>query len=142
MLEANLLLNTTGGAPDSFATMDPLRLPLGISSGVGFYRRRCDLEARRLGARCDHSRHNVIGHGDGLCMTVAAASFHEREFRAALEAQGRKITSRGIRYVNLARVRKVNCELHWRSRESGKDTPPFVEELARRRDVSELEWER
>jgi len=42
--------------------------------------------------------------------------------------------------VNLAQVRKVNCELHWRARESRKETPAFVEQLARRPDVTELEW--
>lgn len=36
MLQANLLLSSSGKAPDSFATMDPMRLPLGILSGMGF----------------------------------------------------------------------------------------------------------
>ena len=36
MIEANLLLGTTGKAPDSFTAMDVLRFPLGILSGVGF----------------------------------------------------------------------------------------------------------
>jgi putative Mg2+ transporter-C (MgtC) family protein len=75
-----------------------------------------------------------------LCMTVAADGFHEEEFRAALETEGRKITSRDINCVNLAQVRKVICELHWRSRKSRKETPAFVEQLARRPDVTELEW--
>ncbi len=36
MIEANLLLGTSGRPPDSFASMDILRLPLGILTGVGF----------------------------------------------------------------------------------------------------------
>jgi putative Mg2+ transporter-C (MgtC) family protein len=36
MLEANLLMSTAGRAPDAFVTMDVMRLPLGILSGVGF----------------------------------------------------------------------------------------------------------
>jgi putative Mg2+ transporter-C (MgtC) family protein len=36
MIEANLLLPTAGKAADSFVTMDPMRLPLGILSGIGF----------------------------------------------------------------------------------------------------------
>ena len=36
MIEANLLLETSGRAADSFASMDILRLPLGILTGVGF----------------------------------------------------------------------------------------------------------
>ncbi len=36
MIETNLLLNTTGKAPNSFVNIDPLRLPLGILSGIGF----------------------------------------------------------------------------------------------------------
>jgi putative Mg2+ transporter-C (MgtC) family protein len=36
MIEANLLLATTGKSADSFARMDILRLPLGILSGIGF----------------------------------------------------------------------------------------------------------
>ena len=36
MLQANLLLPTTGKTPDSFANFDILRLPLGILSGMGF----------------------------------------------------------------------------------------------------------
>jgi putative Mg2+ transporter-C (MgtC) family protein len=35
MIEANLLLNTGGKAPDSFATLDVMRLPLGILTGMG-----------------------------------------------------------------------------------------------------------
>jgi len=36
MVLANLLLQTTGKAPDSFVTMDVMRLPLGILTGMGF----------------------------------------------------------------------------------------------------------
>ena len=36
MIQANVLLPTVGRATDSFATLDLMRLPLGILSGVGF----------------------------------------------------------------------------------------------------------
>jgi putative Mg2+ transporter-C (MgtC) family protein len=36
MVEVNLLLATTGKTPTSFSQIDPMRLPLGILSGVGF----------------------------------------------------------------------------------------------------------
>lgn len=36
MLQVNLLLPTVGRASDSFITTDPMRLPLGILTGVGF----------------------------------------------------------------------------------------------------------
>jgi putative Mg2+ transporter-C (MgtC) family protein len=36
MIEANLLLGVTGKSAQSFATMDVLRFPLGILSGIGF----------------------------------------------------------------------------------------------------------
>jgi putative Mg2+ transporter-C (MgtC) family protein len=36
MILANLLINTNGMAPDSFVKIDPMRLPLGILSGIGF----------------------------------------------------------------------------------------------------------
>src|SRR3979409_2300297 len=36
MIEANLLLDTRGKTPDAFATMDVMRLPLGILTGMGF----------------------------------------------------------------------------------------------------------
>lgn len=36
MIEANLLLNVTGKGEHFFATMDVLRFPLGILSGIGF----------------------------------------------------------------------------------------------------------
>src|SRR3974390_842193 len=36
MIQANVLLGTTGKAANSFATMDVMRLPLGILSGMGF----------------------------------------------------------------------------------------------------------
>lgn len=36
MLQANWLINTAGKAADSFITLDLMRLPLGILSGVGF----------------------------------------------------------------------------------------------------------
>jgi putative Mg2+ transporter-C (MgtC) family protein len=36
MVEVNLLLATTGKTPSSFSQIDPMRLPLGILSGVGF----------------------------------------------------------------------------------------------------------
>ncbi|HEY3838677.1 MAG TPA: MgtC/SapB family protein [Bryobacteraceae bacterium] len=36
MIQTNLLLNSTGKAPNSFVVMDVMRLPLGILSGMGF----------------------------------------------------------------------------------------------------------
>jgi putative Mg2+ transporter-C (MgtC) family protein len=36
MIQTNLLLGTVGRAPDSFVTLDLMRLPLGILSGMGF----------------------------------------------------------------------------------------------------------
>jgi putative Mg2+ transporter-C (MgtC) family protein len=36
MIQTNLLLGTVGKAADSFIVMDPMRLPLGILSGMGF----------------------------------------------------------------------------------------------------------
>ena len=36
MLQANVLLSTTGKHPDSFVNFDVMRLPLGILSGMGF----------------------------------------------------------------------------------------------------------
>jgi putative Mg2+ transporter-C (MgtC) family protein len=36
MLQANLLMPTTGKASDSFVVLDLMRLPLGILSGIGF----------------------------------------------------------------------------------------------------------
>src|SRR6266403_152886 len=36
MIETNLLLGTRGKPQDSFAVFDPMRLPLGILSGMGF----------------------------------------------------------------------------------------------------------
>jgi putative Mg2+ transporter-C (MgtC) family protein len=36
MIQANLLINSTGKASDSFVVMDTMRLPLGILSGIGF----------------------------------------------------------------------------------------------------------
>jgi len=36
MIETNLLLATVGKSGDSFVNIDPMRLPLGILTGVGF----------------------------------------------------------------------------------------------------------
>jgi len=36
MLQANLLLTTNGKTADSFVTLDLMRLPLGILTGMGF----------------------------------------------------------------------------------------------------------
>src|SRR5258708_5241154 len=36
MIEANVLLATVGKASDSFVVLDPMRLPLGVLSGIGF----------------------------------------------------------------------------------------------------------
>jgi putative Mg2+ transporter-C (MgtC) family protein len=36
MLQVNLFLSLTGRSPDSFVMNDPMRLPLGILSGIGF----------------------------------------------------------------------------------------------------------
>jgi putative Mg2+ transporter-C (MgtC) family protein len=36
MLQANLLMNSTGKTSDSFVVLDLMRLPLGILSGIGF----------------------------------------------------------------------------------------------------------
>jgi putative Mg2+ transporter-C (MgtC) family protein len=36
MLQANLLMNSTGKTPSSFVVLDLMRMPLGILSGIGF----------------------------------------------------------------------------------------------------------
>jgi putative Mg2+ transporter-C (MgtC) family protein len=36
MILANILLSTSGKRPDSFATLDPMRIPLGVLTGMGF----------------------------------------------------------------------------------------------------------
>jgi putative Mg2+ transporter-C (MgtC) family protein len=36
MLQASVLMYSVGKTPDSFVVLDPMRLPLGILSGVGF----------------------------------------------------------------------------------------------------------
>src|SRR5438128_1656620 len=36
MIQANLLLGTSGKDPGSFAILDPMRLPLGVLTGMGF----------------------------------------------------------------------------------------------------------
>jgi putative Mg2+ transporter-C (MgtC) family protein len=36
MIQANLLMNSVGKAPDSFVVLDLMRLPLGILTGMGF----------------------------------------------------------------------------------------------------------
>ncbi|MBB6143936.1 putative Mg2+ transporter-C (MgtC) family protein [Silvibacterium bohemicum] len=36
MLQANLLMNSTGKTPNSFVVLDLMRLPLGILTGIGF----------------------------------------------------------------------------------------------------------
>jgi putative Mg2+ transporter-C (MgtC) family protein len=36
MIQANLLMGSTGKTPDSFVVLDLMRLPLGILSGIGF----------------------------------------------------------------------------------------------------------
>jgi putative Mg2+ transporter-C (MgtC) family protein len=36
MIQANVLVSMTGSTPDSFVKLDPMRLPLGILSGIGF----------------------------------------------------------------------------------------------------------
>jgi putative Mg2+ transporter-C (MgtC) family protein len=139
-----LLLRTDGKASDSFLTMDPMRLPLGILSGVGFIGAGAILKRDDvvLGVTTASTMWFVtvmglcLGSGQiglglaalalavlvlvvmewieellpkqqraTLCMTVAADGFHEEEFRAALETEGRKITSRDINCVNLAQVR-------------------------------------
>lgn len=56
MLQANLLMNTTGKPSDSFVMLDLMRLPLGILSGIGF-----------IGA-------GAILHKDGLVRGVTTAA--------------------------------------------------------------------
>jgi putative Mg2+ transporter-C (MgtC) family protein len=75
-----------------------------------------------------------------MSLTVAMDKFNEGELRSALEADGRKIAFWGINYVNFAHVRKVHCELQWRSRKRSKETPAFVEQWAQRAGVEELHW--
>jgi putative Mg2+ transporter-C (MgtC) family protein len=56
MLQANLLMNSTGKSPTSFVVLDLMRLPLGILSGIGF-----------IGA-------GAILHKDGLVRGVTTAA--------------------------------------------------------------------
>src|SRR5215469_13198782 len=48
MIEANLMLTVQGKTSSSFATMDVLRFPLGILSGVGFIGAGAILHRERL----------------------------------------------------------------------------------------------
>lgn len=48
MIQVNLLLGTRGRAWDSFMMADPMRLPLGILSGVGFIGAGAILQHRNL----------------------------------------------------------------------------------------------
>ena len=48
MAAGNLLLSTTGRTDGSFATMDVMRLPLGILTGIGFIGISCDLDVDSL----------------------------------------------------------------------------------------------
>uniref|UniRef100_UPI003785187C MgtC/SapB family protein n=1 Tax=Methylocella sp. TaxID=1978226 RepID=UPI003785187C len=56
MIEANVLIGTTGREPQAFAAIDPMRLPLGVLTGVGF-----------IGA-------GAILRRDGLIVGVATAA--------------------------------------------------------------------
>jgi putative Mg2+ transporter-C (MgtC) family protein len=75
-----------------------------------------------------------------LSITVAADTFEEGEFRSALEADGRKIASWSVSYEDCAQIRKLDCELQWRSPRLVSETPAFVEHWALRPGVSKLEW--
>jgi hypothetical protein len=79
-------------------------------------------------------------HRASLTLMTAEEGFSESELRSTLEAEGRKISSWSVTYLNSPRVRAVKCELLWRPDWSGKETPGFVEQLARRPGVEELEW--
>ena len=57
MLQADMLLGTSGRATDSFAVLDLMRLPLGILSGIGF-----------IGAGV------ILRHGGGVTGVTTAAS--------------------------------------------------------------------
>jgi putative Mg2+ transporter-C (MgtC) family protein len=179
MLQANLLMNSVGKTSDSFITIDPMRLPLGILSGIGFIGAGAILKRDDIVLGVTTAATMWFVTIMGLCFgggqlslglaafalamlvltvmkwmenllprhqsatlsaVIADASLSEIDFRAALEMNGRKLSSWGIRYVNPAHVRKIHCELHWRSRQSTKETPPFIEEWARRPGIEELEW--
>lgn len=75
-----------------------------------------------------------------LTLMIAEDGFSENELRSTLEAEGQKISSWTIAYLQSSRVRTVKCELLWRPDRPGKETPRFVEQLARRPGVEELEW--
>ena len=60
MLQVNLLLPMAGKTSSSFAVMDLMRLPLGILSGMGFYRRWRNRAQRQFGARLDHRCYSLV----------------------------------------------------------------------------------
>jgi putative Mg2+ transporter-C (MgtC) family protein len=54
MIEVNLLLPMVGRASNSFVTTDPMRLPLGVLTGVGFI----GVLRRQFDRRGRHRRHS------------------------------------------------------------------------------------
>jgi putative Mg2+ transporter-C (MgtC) family protein len=179
MIQANLLLSTTGKSSDSFVVFDPMRLPLGILSGIGFIGagailRRDDLV---LGVTTAATLWfvTVIGlcFGGGqlalgvaalalalivlwclkwaerrmrqdrratLSLAVGAAGPSEDEVRAFLFAKGFRIVSQSAAYAVAARQRKLLWEVEWHGHANDARLPGFLDDLARRSDVAELEW--
>lgn len=179
MIQANVLLATVGKASDSFVVLDPMRLPLGVLSGIGFIGggailRRDDLV---LGVTTAATLWfvTVIGlcFGGGqialgltalalalvvlwclkwverrmrqdrratLSLAVGAAGPAEDEVRAFLFAKGFRIVSQSVVYAVAIRQRKLLWEVEWHGHANRVRLPDFLDELAQRSDVAELEW--
>jgi putative Mg2+ transporter-C (MgtC) family protein len=169
MVLANLLLQTTGKAVDSFVTMDVMRLPLGILTGMGF-----------IGAGAIlHKGNMVLGVTTAATLwftTLMGFCFGSGELALGFSLLGLGVfvlwclewetpgscgllgwcgilcwaTSKGNsshRTHGLASPRQVTqegeelrYEVHWRASQQDTATPNSIAQLAERPGVKELHW--
>jgi putative Mg2+ transporter-C (MgtC) family protein len=180
MIQANLLLGTAGKSSDSFITLDLMRLPLGILSGMGFIGGGVILKRGNLliGVTTAATLWFVtvmglcFGGGQiGLGLTMLAIGLlvlyvlkwaedrmaqdrratlilsvqqngpTEQVIRTRLQDAGIRVLSCAVTYVQTAHVRKMRCELQWRTPPADLQTPDVVKQLAELPGVDRLKWQ-
>ena len=75
-----------------------------------------------------------------LSLAVGAAGPTEDEVRSCLLARGFRITSQSAAYAIVGLQRRLLWEVEWHGNPNDTRPPGFLDELARRSDVVELEW--
>jgi hypothetical protein len=76
-----------------------------------------------------------------LILSVQQNGPTEQVIRTRLQDAGIRVLSCAVTYMQTAHVRKMRCELQWRTPPADLQTPDVVKQLAELPGVDRLKWQ-